>query len=763
MYTINTDLEGVTTISDTLTPSIEFNSIGEEYVITFTYLENVKCFNTFDYNATGINKSRYIDTTYRVSRDYKKWTNWLELNEEITNFPPVSPKDTMFLEIKFKRSGTLSTGKIILLDYTITGSSLDNVVDGLGVVVLQSSSCQECNSSSIIIKPPYIYKVFKVTDLEVISRGDTSNYTIKYRFSQDHSKTWSQWELFTKENITTVRINPIRFFQIEYLVEYTGSTFVKVYDINLIGDFQNVTLDAKKTNVYGTRDNCNSVMGGLVGDPNSNVAQAEAVNNKSNQINGCNIDNTPLGADGISKLFQPYQQQAALATLNKLGADSNQLFGHQVVYFITDADKKGIDYTFHEYQLYNYVCEDLIKVSVDNNQFPDNQITMNQFDLSLFETFEIHIPKDTFKSSFGSDRRPSKEDFLWFCEVNRMYQVEHAQQFRNFNNSALYYKIMLKKFTQKANVIAGDKTIAQKVRDLTKNSTIDELFGLENSLDKKDIANEEQIRPLTQDVLRHSILVDIVKELIENSTTIVSKSHYDMFGVDPNTPGIVYRDFRKYFQVSDNISFSCWFRINNYTVNDVYNFITYYKDGYGFKINLESDNIIITINSNTYNFKIGTLGNADALDEDVWYCYTANIDQRQRKVSQWLYKRNVTEEKDASLLGSPGLKLLHSQMDNHIPVEFEIDTNFEIMGSDMRLTNIRLFNEIIPQSEHNRILNQYILGNDYKYIIFGDNANSRITLPNYSYSQINTNIVRGEVGKLNTKKGDIESESPPMS
>ncbi len=72
---------------------------------------------------------------------------------------------------------------------------------------------------------------------------------------------------------------------------------------------------------------------------------------------------------------------------------------------------------------------------------------MNQFDLSLFDSFEVHIPKDTFKSVFGVEKRPSKEDFLWFCEVNRMYQVEHAQQFRNFNNSALYYKVMLKQLS----------------------------------------------------------------------------------------------------------------------------------------------------------------------------------------------------------------------------------------------------------------------------------------------------------------------------
>jgi hypothetical protein len=58
---------------------------------------------------------------------------------------------------------------------------------------------------------------------------------------------------------------------------------------------------------------------------------------------------------------------------------------------------------------------------------------MNQFDLNLFDTMEAHITKQQFKEIFGPQRRP-KEDF---CNVNRMYQVDHAQQFRSFNNAAL--------------------------------------------------------------------------------------------------------------------------------------------------------------------------------------------------------------------------------------------------------------------------------------------------------------------------------------
>ena len=437
--------------------------------------------------------------------------------------------------------------------------------------------------------------------------------------------------------------------------------------------------------------------------------------------------------------------------LNKLSTDANEMFGHEVVYFLNDPDKKGIDYTFHEYQLYNYVCSDLIKVSVDGNNFPDNQIAFNQFDLSLFDSFEIHVPKDSFKSKFGVEKRPSKEDFLWFCELNRMYQVEHAQQFRNFNNSAIYWKIMLKKFVQKSNIIGANQAITDKVKELTKNTTIDELFGIENTLDKKDVANKEQLRPLTQDKLRVDINADINRELIMNSTTIVSKNNYDLSMVDYQSDAVVYRNFRNYFQVSDNFSFFIWFNINNYTVNDNYSFINYYDNtnSKGFKVSLQNDTTIFTLNTATYSMSMTASNGNDALSESVWYTYLVNVDQRKRTISQYIYKRSSQVESEAEYLSSTALTRLYFKSQILTPVEFELESNVKvrILGSDMKVTNIRMFNDVIPETEHNKILNQYLIGEDYKNLIFADNANKRLILPYLEYNQIDRNLIRTEIKK----------------
>ena len=109
----------------------------------------------------------------------------------------------------------------------------------------------------------------------------------------------------------------------------------------------------------------------------------------------------PLTDEQKSQLFNPYQQTAAQDLLNKLSNDATEIFGHQVEYFVTDPDARGIDHSIHEFGLFNIVCEGDIKVAVNNNQFPDNTISTNIFDLTLIDSFEVHITKEMFKQAFG--------------------------------------------------------------------------------------------------------------------------------------------------------------------------------------------------------------------------------------------------------------------------------------------------------------------------------------------------------------------------
>ena len=717
---------------DSIDATPYFNSIGSEYTLSFVNLQNVKEITKFKYDTLGLTDTRFLKNYYRISRDGNSWSEWLDLKRVVDNFPIIDTKDPFFLDIKWVRSGSSTVGTIRILEYSIEGVLERNVAEnaGDGITTININP-----GENVIWSAPFIFKAFSISDIEIISPSDDiSGLDIKYRFSQDNSRTWSSWEPFTKENITTVRINPIRFFQIEYSITNNTNLTKGIQDINLIGDFQNVSKDYFKTNLYGIRECCQSNLSGYT-DANGNFIPAS--NGMEANCDTASGSNLPSMTDqDKANLFNPYKQNTAMDLLNKLSSDAEQVFGHKVIYFCTDPDKKGQDHTMHEYQLYNVVCEGNLKIAVDGNNFPDSQIVMNQFDLSLFESMTVHITKKQFKEIFGPQRRPSKEDFLYFCDVNRMFQVDHAQQFRNFNNSAIYYKLILKKYTQKANVKAGTQEIKDKLQQLTKNSTIDELFGVENNQDKASIANKQQFTPLTKDPIRLEYKASIDKELIENSSTIISKSHYDLSSVNYQESAVKYQNLDPVLKESDNIGYQAWFKINNYITNEVYNFINYYdsNNGLGWNVNLTDDMLIINLNTDLYKFDL--LGYSSdqniAIEEDVWYCLVVNIEQRQRNIEYFIYKRNVDDEEDAAQLPNTILKKVYSGKQTMTPVSYQIEnSNCEILASDMSITNIRLFIEAIPEDQHNKILNQYVIRDDSKYLIFADNATTRLYLPKF--------------------------------
>jgi hypothetical protein len=750
MTSIDT-LNGTIVISDTFditaaTGSVSanprFDKIGDEYILTFPNLRKVECFTRFGYDTLGMTSNRYLTTHYRVSRDGNAYSEWFNLPRNISDFPSVDP---LHLQVKWTRVGTSDIGNIRLLDYKLEGMVERDVVDDGGVAYIQPGK-------EVILKMPYIYKVFKLTGYEVISGSNITNVDMKWRFSQDNSRTWSQWEPMTQDNVRTARISPTRFFQVEFSLHNNGASPVSIQDLNLLGDFQNVSKDYFKSNLMGLRENCtsNTVGAGYYDQAGNFVAYPNPSGAQGNVAAGISGDNCQTDQNGSvlpaltqenkAGLYNPYQQNSAMSLLNKLSTDAQEVFGHKVIYFATDPDRQGADHTLHEYQLYNVACEGELKVSVEGNNFPDSQIVMNQFDLNLFSTMEVHITKKMFKEVFGPQRRPAKEDFIYFCQLNRMYSVDHAQQFRSFNNSAVYYKLILKKYNKAANVVVPDSETRNKLASLTRNTTLEELMGLEKAEDKVSIANKPQFKPLTTDPIRHSYAAKIVRELVENSSTIISKSHYDLASLKFGEVGVKYVNINPYIKTTDNLAFMMWFSINNYVTDDVYWFLKYYDDAnsLGIKATLSNDRMTVTLNGDEYTYDLlgRETGDAIALKEDTWYCYVMNLDQRQRKLSQFVYKRSVTDESRAGGLNSTILTKVYSGEQDVVPFEAMIENaNCELIASDMKATNLRLFNDVIPEKTHNKLLNQIIIGNDSRHLIFADNANTRLDLPRFPMNE----------------------------
>jgi hypothetical protein len=700
-----------------------FVNLYDEHIINFGPIQNVKFIDSFFYDTKGMSDGRFLLPFYRISTNNTEWSEWLDLKKNVDNFPIVDYLKPFYLEVKWVRNGFSEHGVIYLLEYYIEGKLDRNEKILNGIIPLEPGN-------EIIIRAPYVFKVFSLNGYEVIlSPENISNIDIMFRYSQDNTRSWSRWEIFNEENISTLNISPTRFFQIEYLVKNNSISPIRIYDINLIGDFQNVTKDSIKTNLYGIRECCSSnILGGYIDEngnfiPNTNF-------NTTGLPPSCDANVfKPMTDQEKANLYNPYAQNTAINLWEKLSNDSLQMFGHQVTYFVTDPDRKGDDQILNEYQLFNIVCKDDIKVSVTDNKFPDSQIKMNMFDLDLFETMEVHITKQEFKSAFGKQRKPSKEDFLYFCNLNRMFQVDHAQQERTFNNAAVYYRLILKKYTQKSNVKPDNINIKNTLDQLTKNSTIDELFGVDIEKQKQSIANKDQHKPLTSDPIRLEYLVEIDRELVENSTTIISKSHYDLSSVKYGDDAVMYKNFNSLLKKSDNLSYITWFNLNNYIENENYNFGYNYdiENNLGWNLYLRNDIIHFDINNANYEFVLRPGNDVLSIWEDTWYSLLLNVDQRNKNIELYIYKRNVEDEDDASKLPNNILSNVYNfKQEMNESYQYDIENKLKLIGSDMRITNIRIFSDIIPEKVHSKVLNQYIIGDDAKFLIMADNSTEKL-------------------------------------
>tara|TARA_R110000772_G_scaffold20466_2_gene56771 strand:+ start:75222 stop:77423 length:2202 start_codon:yes stop_codon:yes gene_type:complete len=703
------------------------SSIGQEQIVTINNISDLRILNTLTTNYTGENNTRKLKMWYRISTSDNPttWSEWIEIepNGETECFTEVAAFYDYNIQIKFVRTGSNTDGELVITDFVWEGLWYFNTITEPFVDLTP-------DISPIILDVQDVFKVFNIEGYELVVR-DAADLEIEYRISQDNKRSWSEWTILTTDNITTHKIDPIRFFNIQYKFEHTGTTgTIKIRDLNLYGEFINISENYLKTNLFGIRENCQN---GLIGDSGLNAASGTNNLSMSNGLLSSSVTWDTMECVEAD-LFNPYDLDGALDLYEKLADDVTKLAGWAVEYYRTEPDAKGIDHSIHEYSLHGVVDVQVTKVMVPDNQFPSNQIAFNQFDLALLDSFEIQVTKKQFKELFGVQYRPNKEDFLYFCDISRMYRVEHAQAIRDFANASVYYKLILGKYNKRADVRATTSTIQDKINSIVDNSTLEELFGTDKRAHKDEVANKEQFETLsnTHERIRSDIKASVDRELLDNAELVLSKYHYNLTGVADGADAVVYQKSDLYLRGGDNRSFIAWFKFSDYSDSDDYNLLSNFSTDLekGYKFDIIGGELVTNINGTDYTMNI-----SQHLDDEVWYCVLINIDQRQRKVNNYLYKRNVDREIDAKSLKSTKLRLLTSNELTYLPNEYELDTGdltMKITGSLMKITNLRIFDDVIPEDQHTKILNQQII-RDSDHAIMADNANRIYVLPSYPY------------------------------
>ena len=779
-------------------------------------IKGITSITSYNDVVIGENESTYLKKyyQYRIGNS-TEWSEMLPIESitSIPNFLTVCKKKLFELRLLYFRmddGGPNNDITLLLSDVSIAGT-FDFTSSDVQITLNSSDNRQIFEVSDVL-------KIFSISNYEIISSAKlNSSYTVKYRFSQDNKRTWTQWERLSTENISTAKIDKLRFVNLQYLFELNPgiSSNVKIYDVILYGDIQNVSADYLKLNKIGLKENCIN----LYSKTPYITEMTSGVNNNLNNANGgdsttqslvtlnseyqlhmnyltmglsCynNTDSndvldslTTQNASNTSSLWNPYETKKTVSWYNFLANTINDVLGFTVDYHRTDPDGGGIDKVMFEYQLYNIVDMKQLKVLVPENNFPDNNVVVNQFNLDLFDTFKIAIMKDEFKSAFGVEFRPGKEDIIYFCQTNRMYIVKHTQIHKDVMNAGVYYDVVLEKYEKRANVLNRVEESKSKIEELTRNTTIDELFGFEQKEQQDQIANKVQMKPKSFDFIRQSTHTKLgyYREKIYNGMdNVLMESFYLLYNVPTSEDAIVYGINDNTLLKSDNRTFSFWFQIpNQYDENSavtkrviesynpksgvIYNLMdNMSEDGLGYKIWYQNGKFWFMINDKIFTFETPVL-------TDIWNILLINFNQRDGNISFKLYRRNTTLdillchpksyqmitldydtdkadidyeistngfkpidniEKVISIKDSEFIEMSSYTEEFTDTYEFTHDKTLSIKGSNMYLSNIRIMNELVDDGEEQIFLSQTIVKNEQN-LILADNGEKQIKTTNY--------------------------------
>ena len=740
-YVFEENLEAVFNIIDGI-----FNTNGQHYILQhLPAIQNLSSLNKWSDNITPEeNVNNYFEKTYRYSTDSTNWSNWLPLqNGEFVGFNNTNINNLIWIQIRylFKQTGT-DPIDLDLTEFKFTGTRLiDEIFEP--AVLLPGEPVVYTNQDT--------YKVFGLNGFNVYlqDQSQINNLDIKFRFTQTQGRRWSDWINLTSDNLKELRLEKIKFTNFQFSFHNLGNSNIQLYDLELLGDFQNVTANYKTTAKFGLKSQCNplavepSPTDCIENDDKSCLPLSEAITPWNSDIDNCTVcgDNKYLNLND-KKLM------GSLINLNaQLNDFVNSVNSWKVTYLLTDPDGKGIDHILHEQQIHNVISMKDINIIVPDNQFPTDNISFNGFDLDLIQTFEVHIIKDQFKKTFGVEFRPSMRDVLYFCDLNQLWEVEQQFPARSFMNAEIYYRVILKKYNTKPSRDFANTQDGQNAKmfidNLTKHTTLDSMFFADINDDIKKVTKDKDVNinnpsqqntPSTNSDVRFKIhdRVEIIDEVIYNATLKFITSYYKMPIKSKNMKLIEYNNVDQTVNTGQNRAISMWFRTGDY--DPTYDFTLLsnydYTNNQGYKLSLYQGSLDFSWNNNTYSLPV-----ANKLMENIWYSFLINFNNVKEKCEIAIYKR---QNENGVLLNDSKLVLVQKNTFNINSEPFEHKENIFIGGTDTfnhlgnnkswNITNIRIYNEIV-NSRH-VVLNENIVS-DAHLTELVDNARPPIKLPNF--------------------------------
>lgn len=737
-YVFEENLEAEFSIIDGI-----FTTNNEQIILQHVNaIQNLKTLDTYTDIIIGEDDNNYFEKTYRYSSDANNWSNWLPLNNgEFDGFPSEYTNDLIWIQIRYVFVSD-NTKEVEFNNFKFYGTrTIDEIFEP---AILEPGK-------PVVYTNQDTYKVYDLEDFAVYIDDNSSinDLDIKFRVTQTQGRRWTDWINLTADNLKELKLEKVKFANFQFSFHNTGTNNIQLFDLELFGEFQNITADYKTTAKYGLKSQCNPLAvkpapGDCIeNDDKTCLPLSEAITPWNSDIANCTVcgDNAYINLND-RELMNP------LIQLNdQLNDFVNNVNSWKATYLLTDADGKGIDHVLHEQQIHNVIAKKDINIIIPDNQFPTGNVSFNGFDLDLIQTFEVHIVKAHFKKIFGLEFRPGKRDVIYICDVNELWEVEHQFPAKSFMNAKFYYRVILKKFNQNSSRDYANTQDGQDaktfIEQLTNHTTLDTMFFSDVDDEVKKVTKDnkaninnasQQNTPSTDMNIRNNIddVVNIIEDIVYNASLKVVKSYYEMPIKSKGMKLVEYNNKDNKVNSGQNRALSLWFKTQDYDPTYDYTLLSNYDytNNLGYKLSMFQGSLDFTWNGNTYNLPI-----AQKMENDIWYSILINYNQNKEKCELAVYKR---QNENGILLNSSKLILVQKINYTIQASSFEHDESIFIGGTDTfniqgnnnkwYISNIRIYNEIV--NNRHVVLNENVVS-DADLTELVDNARKKIDLPNY--------------------------------
>jgi len=704
--------------------------INDSYILQhYKPLEKI-----IELNSFNVDNSIDFEFNYRWSFDNTNFSNFIPINDFI-DFPLGT--DKIWIQIQIIYNG-LDTG--YLKEITIEGKREINEF-------YQPTNIG--SGSHIKFTNTDTYKVYSLNDFEIfLSSGNVSDLNLYFRYTQTQGRHWTEWIKLTKENLQASKFERLKFCNFEFGFHNIGNEDIGLYDLELIGNFQNITADYSTTARLGIKSQCDPLLQESDCDDGSKscVPCSQGLtpwNQNLNNCNSCELNN-------VVNLNDRTVMMGQISTYEILNQYVQEKNSWKIKYILTDTDKKGTDYVLHEHTIKNMILMKDFNIIVPNNQFPVENANFNGLDFDLIQSFEIHIMKNKFKQMFGLEFRPSEGDGIYFCDLNQLWEIEQMFPHRGLMNTEIYYRVLLKKWNDKSSrkpaKTQEGEVIGNFLDEITSFTSLGKLFDIDvnseikqNTKDKDSLSvsnpNQQNTDTTIMTLIKNTnSVVSYNNEEIWNASLTISKSQYKIPIKSKGIKSVEYNYKDNIIGKADNRSISFWFKTEDYKPEHDYTIISNYdyNDNLGYRVNIFDGLLTVTINNLSYSLPIANISN------NKWYVMLINIDQIREKVELSIYTR---QNENGKVLTDSQLLLFIKKEYDFIPQAYSIDTDIFIGGCDTMsndvnknnwyLTNLTIWNQPIPKgTKRNILLNQYLV-HDSHLTILVDSCDKPLILPFY--------------------------------